>query len=710
MNNKELLQELENQKSDSMFQLKLHEGNIAVVLIDVRNKTKNWLDKTFIDKLESVVNKVDSWGLKGLLFISANENSFVQGFTLNTLEDEDNEGLMRFAERTQALINNIKELKVPTVAAIHGSCYGLGLEIALACDYRVASRSSLTLFAMPQVRSGVLPFAGGTYELAHKIGLKESLPMLLSGHKVNANWALEKGLVDELVRQPLLKQVALDYIDNPTKNDELASLQQRIAEKAIEFKWFRNYVLEQAKGKVWQKEFGNYPATDAIIEVLKFQQEDEIKRAERAAFVELYKNDTSQVLRNLVYAQRRMRSQYFDIKAEQNIKELAIIGGGFMGAGIAFITASRAQLPVRIKDIDPDGVSKALRVSYVLLQRAVLKGLLPYGKLQQTIHLISGSESIVGRQRADIVIEAVYENLELKQKLIQENEAIFNETTVFASNTSSLSITELASTSIRPQNVIGLHYFTPVNNRKLVEVIPHEKTSQETISKAVSLVIQQGQVPFLVKDQPGFFINRVRIPYILEAFYCLCEGEGIGSIDRALQEFGFLEGPITALDEMGLDLLVKILPNLEEQFGPRFATHDKFKVLLDDDRKGRKNKRGFYLYHSKSGRRVKVDQSIYHTLEVVRENNRQPEEIVRRCLLMMLNEAAYCRQEGLIDNVEEANVASVLGMDFPEFRGGIYAYMEQVGYEVIVAELELLQQQYGTRFTPAQWLIDQIEN
>lgn len=705
----EALLELETQQPNKMFRLSLYDNDVAVIAIKVPNKTKNWLDHTFIDDLSEVIQQIDSYQMSGLIFISEDENTFVQGFSLATLETLKEDELRVFTKQTQNLIDSIKQLRIPTVAAIHGTCYGLGLELILACDYRVASTSHQTQFAMPQVRSGILPFGGGCYELTKMIGLKESLPMLMSGHKVTNRWALEHGMVDELVRQPLLKRIALDYIRAVQTVSHHQSLRHKLEVKASKVAWFRNRVLEQAKGKVWQKEFGNYPATDAIAEVLKLCSEVEIKQAEREYFVSLYCSETSKVLRSLVYAQRRMRAQYFDIKAEKEVKQLAIIGGGFMGAGIAFISANRGQLPVRIKDIDPEGVSLALRLCYVLLQREVVSGALPFGKLQQTLHLISGSDRWFGRQSSDVVIEAVYEDLELKQRLIKENEPLFKENTVFASNTSSLSIADVAAQAERPQNVIGMHYFTPVSKLKLVEIVPHDKTSGETIATAVCLAIQQGQVPFLVKDSPGFFINRVRIPYILEAFFCLCEGESIESIDRALQEFGFLEGPITTLDEMGIDLLLKILPNLREQLGERFEVSDKLQILLDDDRKGRKNKRGLYLYHSRKGNRVAVDKSVYHTLGVVLENNLEPEQIARRCLLMMLNEAAYCRQEGLIENIEEANVASVLGMNFPEFRGGIYAYMEEIGYDVILAELELMVEKYGVRFTPAPWLIEQVE-
>ena len=323
----------------------------------------------------------------------------------------------------------------------------------------------------------------------------------------------------------------------------------------------------------------------------------------------------------------------------------------------------------------------------------------------QKIYLISGGERFIGKQRADIVIEAVYEDLQLKQNLIEESENYYDNDTIFASNTLTLSIAEIASKAQRPQNVIGVHYFTPVNQRRMVEIVPHQTTSQATIAKAIKLVIEQGQVPLLVKDSPGFFINRILIPYLLEAYYCVLDGEAVGTIDRALQEFGFGIGPLAMIDEMGLDILIKALPKLERCFGGRFAPPKKVDNLLLNDRKGRKNRRGFYLYHSRTGDRTQVDKSIYQVLEITVENNLEPEQIVRRCILMMLNEAAYCLQENIITNQNEGNVASVLGMFFPEFRGGIYAYLDEIGAQTIVAELMLMVEQHGERFQPCECLV-----
>ncbi|WP_235424633.1 3-hydroxyacyl-CoA dehydrogenase NAD-binding domain-containing protein [Chelonobacter oris] len=689
-----------------LFKLSFYQRDIAVITLNVTAKKQNWLNRETLYYLNALVTQLANWPLRGLIFISGKENSFVQGFSLLGLEQKSHAELTDFSQLSRDLMDKIQTLPFSSVCAVQGSCFGLGLELALSCDYRLAADDMETRFSMPQVKSGLLPFAGGCHLLPQQIGLKQGLLMMLSGNKISARHALAKGLVDEIVPKAVLFQVACRYLCGEAQSavQKAKGGYHRLLAKGENIRWLRRYLIEQAEQQIWLKSFDHYPATNAILNLFKQQQESRAS-AVSTRFADLFVDKTSTALRRMERTNREMRHQYHDLQRDSKIRKVAVLGSGFMGAGIAYITAARAGLPVRIKDINPDGVQKALRLSYLLLQKEVDQGHLPYGKLLQKIYLISGGERFIGKQAADIVIEAVYEDLALKQNLIEESENYYDEKTIFASNTLTLSIAAIASKAQRPQNVIGIHYFTPVSQRRMVEIIPHETTSPDTVAKAISLVIEQGQVPLLVKDSPGFFINRIMIPYLLEAFYCLLDGEAVGTIDRALQEFGFKNGPLAMIDEMGLDILVKALPQLERTFGARFSPPPKVDYLLRNERKGRKNRRGFYLYHSRSGDRTQVDKSIYQVLEVVAENNLEPEQIVRRCILMLLNEAAYCAQEAVITNLNEGNVASVLGMFFPEFRGGIYAYIDEIGAATIVAELELMVELHGERFRPCEWLL-----
>ncbi len=382
-----------------------------------------------------------------------------------------------------------------------------------------------------------------------------------------------------------------------------------------------------------------------------------------------------------------------------------MLGSGYMGAGIAYLTANNAQIPVRIKDIHPSEIQKALQTCYGLMQQAVMKKRLSHGEMIQRMNLITGGEMLVAAKSTDFIIEAVYEKLELKQQMVRESEQYYSENAIFATNTSTFSIRDIASVAKRPENVIGFHYFSPVTKRQMVEIIPHQATSERAIATAIHFAIQQGKVPLLVADKEGFFINRVLTPFLLEAIECLVEGEGIEFIDRSLQEFGFKKGPLAMIDDMGLDVLVKSTPAMVAELGSRFNLPESVKHLMMNDRKGRKNKRGFYLYDSK-GQRTQEDKSIYHVMETIMRNEMEAQDIARRCILRMINEACWCLQDNVIQSVDEGNVASVLGFDFPDFRGGIYAYIEKVGAQEIVRQLRKHAQRYGDRFQPCDWLVE----
>lgn len=698
---------------NSPFSLQINANKIGFVTIDVQSQTTNTLSVDFIGNLRELIGALLYQKVEAVIFTSAKTESFIQGFDLNSLVDKTESQLLAFSEQAQLVLKEIQALKIPTIAAIHGHCFGFGLEFALACDYRIASVNANTLFAMPQVRSGLLPFAGGTQLLPQRIGLKRSLPLLLSGQKINAQTAKSFGLIDELVPQNLLISTALSFLEKRNLVQQTLSKTAKYYKKLesyIETQPFaRNCLLENAENKEWFGPTENYPAISTILAVLRHSQSQQGYLAEREGFAQLYQSNYSQVLRQLTHTQRQLKQEYLARSNVRDIKRLAIIGGGFIGAGIAYITASRAKIPVRIKDIHPAGIKKALQMSYYLFNREVAQGKLTLGEMQQRMYLISGGERFVGSPKADFIIEAVYEDLALKQQVLRDSEKFYSEQAIFATNTSTLMIQDIAKVATRPQQVIGFHYFSPISQRKMLEIIPHQTTSEQTIATAIHFALQQGKIPLLVSDKPGFFVNRILIPYLLEAIYCLVDGESVEFVDRALQEFGFKIGPLAMLDDFGLDLLAKMLPNLQQHYGVRFNAPLQLEYLISDERQGRKNRRGFYLYHSQTDERTMVDKSVYHTMQTIIENNLEAEQVARRCVLMMLNEAAWCLQDNVINDPNEGNMASVLGVFFPEFRGGIYAYMDYIGAKSIVKALNEHTKLYGERFTPCPWLIEQAE-
>ena len=470
----------------------------------------------------------------------------------------------------------------------------------------------------------------------------------------------------------------------------------------------RNKLLDRLENHLWQKTFGNYPAVIELIELLKEPHFKQGLTFEQDALVKLLNTETSNVLVNLKKTERAMKDKYTIRGNVRDVLQVSILGSGYMGAGIAYLTANNARIPVRIKDIHPSEIQKALRTCYNLMRQAVQKKQLREGEMIQRMNLITGGERLVAAKSTDFIIEAVYEDLNLKQRMLQESENYYDEHAIFATNTSTFSIKEIASVAKRPENVIGFHYFSPVIKQQLVEIIPHEGTCEHTIATAIHFAIQQGKVPLLVSDTQGYFINRLLTPLLLEAMQCVIDGEAIEFIDRSLQEFGFKIGPLAMMDEMGLDVLNKAIPALVKAYGERFEMPAKTELLIRNERKGCKNKRGFYMY-DKHGTRLQEDKSIYHVMETITQNDLEAEEIARRCILRMINEAAWCLHEKVIQSPEEGNVASVLGTGFPQFRGGIYAYMKKVSVKEIVKQLQVHQQIYGNRFEPCPWLVEQAE-
>ena len=710
------MEQLQTDNSQSPFSLAVQE-NVAIVTINTLDSHFNLLHEDFIGHLRAVLGAVIYQKLQGLIFISAKQNNFIRGFNLAELEGKSTEQLEKFAEETQLVMREIEQLKVPTVAAIHGDCYGVGLELALACRIRIATDDSHTLFAMPQVRSGLLSFCGGTQRLPRLIGLKDAAPLLLTGDKINVKKALELGLVDQLTSKTGLKSTALSYILEKKGVKETQSKTSQLWKNAKNFlevtEFSRNQALEKVQSSISLRAFDNYPAGETLMNVLKQTDLKLGLAAERAGLCRLFFTAQSRVLRHLERTARAMKLQYkargYGEECLHDIENVAILGSGFLGAGIAYVTAYHAHLPVRIKDIHLNEIQKALQRTATLLQREVEQGNLSSGRMRQTMQLISGGERFIGKPNADFVIEAVYEDVALKRQMIREAFDYFGENIVYATNTSTLSIAEIARDAPRPENVIGFHYFSPVAERKMLEIIPHATSSEHTIATAIHFAIQQGKIPLLVADKPGFFVNRILTPYLLEAIQCVIDGEAIEFVDRSLQEFGFKIGPLALIDDMGLDVLVASLPNLIEWLGERFTPSPRIQYLIENERKGAKNNRGFYLYNLHTGERKEEDGSIYHTLEIVTANELESEQIVRRCILMMINEACYCLQEGVIQSTDEGNVASVLGAFFPDFRGGIYAYIEKVGAQNIVAELNEHVRLYGERFTPCEWLLNKAE-
>lgn len=690
----------------SAFRFSVVDNDIGLITIDVPDERVNTLKAEFVQQVDDVLQQAQKHKLQGLVIISGKPDSFIAGADITMLDACQSEQQARMlAQKGQVTLAKIAALSIPVVAAIHGACLGGGLELALACHRRICSLDDKTALGLPEVQLGLLPGSGGTQRLPRLIGASQALDLMLTGRHVRAKQALKMGLVDDAVPASILLESAIQLARQGWRTRPELPVMERLLNGPLG----RSLLFNIVRKKTLAKTQGNYPAAEKIIQVVRQGLEHGSTsgyEAEAKAFGELVMTPESAALRSLFFASTSLKKEAGGTAKPQAIRHVGVLGGGLMGGGIACVTAIRGGLPVRIKDISEKGISHALSYSWDALTKRVRARRMRPSERQKQMQLLSGCTDYSGFHQMDVVIEAVFEDLKLKQQMVSDVERYCAPHTVFASNTSSLPIAQIAALSQRPEQVIGLHYFSPVDKMPLVEVIPHAGTSEVTIATTVALAQKQGKTAIVVGDRAGFYVNRILAPYISEAARCLLEGESINGIDQAMVKGGFPIGPFALLDEVGIDVGTKIIPILVAELGDRFAAPPAFDALIQDDRKGRKNGRGFYLYKNKGKKGKKeVDVSVYPLLRVTPKPQMNEKEIFQRCVMLMLNEAARCLDENIIRSARDGDIGAVFGIGFPPFLGGPFRYMDRLGVDNVVNTLQTLAQRYGSHFAPCDKLL-----
>ncbi|WP_230431941.1 fatty acid oxidation complex subunit alpha FadJ [Plesiomonas shigelloides] len=699
--------------TQSAFSLTVRDDGVGVLTMDVPGDSVNTLKAEFGEQIRAILSDLKNRNdVRGLVLISGKTDSFVAGADISMLAAcRSADEAATLSRQGHAVMAELEALPFTVVAAIHGACLGGGLELALACHARVCTEHDKTQLGLPEVQLGLLPGSGGTQRLPRLIGVAKALDLMLTGRSVRAKSARKMGLVDDVVPPSILLQAAAELALQPKpKRSKPGGAMGWLLEGNSAG---RNLVFNQATKQTLSKTRGNYPAPEKILDVVRCGLEKGMVaglEAEAREFGELVMTPESAALRSIFFATTEMKKEREVGVTPLPLKSIGVLGGGLMGGGIAFVTASKAGLPVRIKDVASAGINHALRYSYDILNKRVKKKILLPAQMQKQMLMLSGGLDYTAFAERDLVVEAVFEDLKLKQKMVADVEQYCRVDTVFASNTSSLPIGQIAAQAQRPENVIGLHYFSPVDKMPLVEVIPHAGTSAQTIATTVEFARKQGKTAIVVADQAGFYVNRILAPYMNEAARCLLAGDSIEHIDAALMDFGFPVGPITLLDEVGIDVGAKISPILQEALGERFAAPDAFSALLKDDRKGRKNGRGFYLYGKKMRKGKKQpDTSVYKVLGVQPSTNQDPQELAERCVLMMLNEAARCLDEGIIRSPRDGDIGAIFGIGFPPFLGGPFRYMDRIGAAQLTTRLQEHAKRFGQRFEPCDRLLQMAQ-
>ncbi|MCU0672518.1 MAG: fatty acid oxidation complex subunit alpha FadJ [Myxococcota bacterium] len=699
-------------------------GDVAILIMDVPGESMNTLKEDFTQEFaEAFAHLEKDASVKAIVFASGKKDSFIAGANIDMLDActsaADAEKLSRDGQRA---MNRIADFSKPVVAAIHGACLGGGLEVALACHARVASDSHKTKLGLPECQLGLLPGAGGTQRLPASIGVQAALDLLLTGKQVDGKKAKKLGFVDEVVPAAILLDVAVKHAEKlaneghhkkPPSFFEQLGDKEALAELALAHNPLgRKVLFGEARKALHKKTRGNYPAQDRILDVVKAGLEKGLEGgldAEAKAFGELVMSPESKALRSIFFATQALKKDNGtndpDAKPRA-VTHVGMLGAGLMGAGIAYVTTAQAKTPVRLKDRDAKGILAGLKYVREIVDERVKKKRMNRMDADQLMTLTTGTTDYSGFSACEVVIEAVFEDLALKQTMVRDVEK-GNPNAIFASNTSSIPIAKIAEASAHPENVLGMHYFSPVHKMPLLEIVVTPQTSNEATATCVELGKKQGKTVIVVNDGPGFYTTRILAPLMNEAAHLLAEGVAIETIDRSMLDFGFPVGPIKLTDEVGIDVGAKVGKVMLEAFGDRMAAPKGMEKLIADDRKGRKNGKGFYLY---GGEKKGVDESVYTVLGVKPDNTSvSADDVAWRCTLQMVNEAALCFQEGILRSARDGDIGAIFGLGFPPFRGGPFRFVDTVGAKEIVRRLRHYEQTVGKRFAPAPLLVSMAE-
>lgn len=696
----------------SGFEVQRSDG-VALVWLDTPKSRVNKLSSTMLTAFATFLDELEGDGeLQGAVLISRKEESFIVGADLEELKAiASPEEAQAIVARVHALFNRLASLGKPVVAAIHGPCVGGGLELALACHYRLATHHPKTHFALPEVNLGLLPGAGGTQRLPRLIGVQSALEMMLTGKRVYARPARKLGLVDALVHPPGLlgaaKRAALGLARGELKRpDKKPPLGRTVLERTP----LRHLVFSKARENVLRRTHGNYPAPERIVECVRIGLERGLAaglEAEARHFSELLFSPEAQALVNLFFLKNAAEKNPYP-GAARAVERIGILGAGLMGSGIAQLSAE-AGYDVLLKDQSLELAAKGRKAVFEGLSARVGKGLTRFER-DRVLERVVPLDSYQGLERCELVVEAVLEDLALKRQVLAEVEAILPEGAVFASNTSSIPIGDIAAAAKRPRQVVGMHYFSPAQKMPLLEIVRQDDTPEWVLATVVEVGLEQGKTVIIVRDRPGFYVNRILAPYIDEALQLLREGASVEAVDAAATRLGFPVGPLKLLDEVGLDVGMKVTQVMRPLFeGRGVQLTDLSEELQEAGLKGRKGGKGFYLYSA--GRRAKareVNKEIYRFFPG--ERRTVPEsEMKARLLLAMVNEAVTCWQERVIEKPQDGDVGAVFGVGFPPYLGGPFWYCDRQGASAVVAALARLEHTRDARFRAASTLRELAE-
>jgi 3-hydroxyacyl-CoA dehydrogenase/enoyl-CoA hydratase/3-hydroxybutyryl-CoA epimerase len=692
---------------------------IAILEIDQPNSKVNVLNTETMRELEQILDELSYKAqseVKALIIASKKEGVFIAGADIKEIERiNSKEEAKEKAEKGKQILNKLHQLDLISVAMINGVCLGGGLELALACKYRLASFSDKVKIGLPEVKLGLLPGWSGTQRLPRLIGLLPALNMIVTGQIISGKEALKYGLVDRLFSEVTLLSETINFVQEllEKKIQIKRKPKKKLLPRFLESTTFGRLILfHQVKKNVLKKSKGFYPAPLKIVELIKCTFGRDIQKGchlESEAFSELAVTEVAKNLIKVFYLNEEFKKYpWVDNKNEPVfVNKCGIVGAGVMGGGIAQLV-SYNDIPVRIKDINYKALKKALQTASSLFEYARKKKKLKDHQIEYKLGLISPTLTYSGFANADIVIEAVVEDLKIKQEVFNRLDSISSKKTILASNTSSLPIIKMAEATNCPERVVGLHFFNPVHRMPLVEVIKSVKTSDQALASVIAFARRIGKIVIVVKDATGFLINRILLSYLIEAGFLLEEGMKIERIDRIASSFGMPMGPLELIDEIGIDVGYKVVKILEDAYGERMRPSPILEKVKQKGLLGKKTKRGFYL-HKKKKRKL-PNPEVYRLIQPTAQRLISDELALKRMIYTMINEATRCLEEKVVDRPQTVDIGMIMGTGFAPFRAGLLRYADSVGIDKIVKELQSLAEQFqAVRFKPCNFLLEKAE-
>ncbi len=693
-------------------------GAIAVVELDLVGEKVNKFSTPVMMRLKEVLEELAKSSYKAVIFKSNKPKIFIAGADIEEIQKMTKPEEYETAVKAgQDVISMVEDLPMVTIASVNGACMGGGTEFILACDYRISSDDKSTRIGLPEIQLGILPGFGGCIRLPRVVGLQASLDIILAGKAVNSKKAQKIGLVDKVVHPNLLDGFTLNWAQ------EIVAAGAQKRRKTYKPQGAMNVFLESALGRgivfkkaregVMKATKGHYPAPLEALSVIQrtygMSDREGALKIEREGFCKLGPTEISKNLIHVFYLTEMVKKQNGVPGVQvtpRNVEAMGILGAGTMGGGIAYVAADKG-IQVRMKDLNPEALGKGLKHASDLWMKLVKRKSIDQYQYKQKMDAVSVTTDYSGFKALDVVVEAIVEDMGIKQKVIGETAGYMRPDAIIATNTSSLSVTEMSKGHPRPEFFAGMHFFNPVNKMPLVEVIRGEKTSDETIATIYELSKKMGKMPVVVKDGPGFLVNRLLLPYMGEAAFLLQEGMNIETVDKAyVREFGMPMGPFELMDEVGLDVCLKVLKIFQKAFGARIELAACMEALGNSGRLGRKNGKGFYTY-SEDGKRGAVDQTVYAALGLGAPTNPyDSKECIERGVFAMINECSRAlADDKIVETPHEVDLAMIMGTGFPPFKGGLLKYADSIGSQYVADQLaEYANKRKAFRLKPAEAL------